>query len=268
MNEGEESRAFAFEVGEEAYVVRVNAAAESFEMDRLIGDALCGGPIPVPVVVLVTPLDGGGFACVSRRLPGETLQALPQGGAFAYGPAVAHVLNQLASPNSSIADRLATSPLMAQQESWPDFVAAVTRLDWTQADSGARRSVDQWTNLVAGCVARLPQRLGLVHGDFGSNNVLVSSGAVSGVLDWSEARIGDPLYDVANILFWRSWLDCMEQQSRYFEQQESWRLVERDALGCYQLRIGLMTLHEAFAEGNSRLIAWTMRRCATIAAET
>jgi len=265
LTEGEESRAFAFDAGEEALVVRVNATAEGFEMDRLIGAALSDSAIPVPDVVMLAPLETGSFACVSRRLPGDTLQALPEGGAFEFGNAVAQILDQLAGLDEAILHRLAASPLMTAQASWPDFVATVTRLDWRHASAGARASIDRWTDLVAERIDKLPRRRGLMHGDFGSNNVLVQRGVVSGVLDWSEARISDPLYEVANILFWRSWLDCMEQQCRYFEQREPWRLAERDTLGCYQLRIGLETLHEAFADGDARLIDWAILRCSTIA---
>lgn len=265
LTEGEESRAFAFDAGEEALVVRVNAKAEGFEMDRLIGAALSDCAIPVPDIVMLAPLETGSFACVSRRMPGDTLQALPEGGAFEFGNAVAQILDQLAGLDEAILHRLAASPLMATQASWPDFVATVTRLDWRQASTGARASIDRWTDLVAERIDKLPQSRGLMHGDFGSNNVLVQRGVVSGVLDWSEARIGDPLYDVANILFWRSWLDCMEQQCRYLEQREPWRLAERDTLGCYQLRIGLETLHGAFADGDARLIDWVILRCSAIA---
>ena len=265
LTEGEESRAFAFDAGEEAFVVRVNATAEGFEMDRLIGTALSDSAIPLPDVVLIAPLEDNRFACVSQRLPGDTLQALPKGGALAFGSGIAQTLDQLAGLDRTILNRLTGSPLMATQASWPDFVAMVARLDWRQASTGAHNSIDRWTDLVAGCVTSLPQRQGLVHGDFGSNNVLVQDGLISGVLDWSEARIGDPLYDVANILFWRSWLDCMEQQCRYFEQLEPWRLAEREILTCYQLRIGLETLHEAFTAGDAQLTDWAMQRCSAIA---
>ena len=267
MNEGEESRAFAFEVGDEAFVVRVNDKADGFEMDRLIGEVLSESAIPVPEVVLLAPLDGGGFACVSRRLPGVTLQELPNGGAFEFASAVAQVLDRLAALDGARLSRLAASPPMYAREDWLDFIAAVARLDWRHAGAGARRSIERWTNLVAESIARLPHRRGLVHGDFGSNNVLVYRGAVRGVLDWSETRIGDPLYDVANILFWRSWLDCMEQQCRYFEQRGPWRLAEQESLICYQLQIGLKTLHEAFADGDLRLADWAMQRCSEIAAQ-
>jgi len=104
-----------------------------------------------------------------------------------------------------------------------------------------------------------------VHGDFGSNNVLVEAGRISGLIDWSEAMAGDPLYDVANILFWRTWLDCMEQQARYLEESERHRLADQRSLDCYQLRIGLQVLHGAFQDGDLRLAEWALRRCSAIA---
>ncbi len=265
LTEGEDSRAFAFDSAAETFVVRVNATAVGFEMDQLIGAALSESAVPVPEVMLLAPLENNGFVCVSRYLPGDTLQALPNGGAFECAHGVAQVLDRLAALDKAILRRLAASPLMGAQSSWPDFVAAVAELDWRHTGDEARASIDRWTELVVGSVAKLPQRRGLVHGDFGSNNVLVQRGRVSGVLDWSEARIGDPLYDLANILFWRGWLDCMEQQCRYFEQREYWRLAERETLSCYQLHIGLLTLHEAFADGDVRLIDWAMQRCSAIA---
>jgi hygromycin-B 4-O-kinase len=84
-----------------------------------------------------------------------------------------------------------------------------------------------------------PETRALIHGDFGSNNVLTHDGAITGVIDWSEAAIGDSLYDVANILFWRPWLPCMELQARYFESQRPDLLAHTERLLAYQLRIGL-----------------------------
>jgi hygromycin-B 4-O-kinase len=80
------------------------------------------------------------------------------------------------------------------------------------------------------------------------------------VLDWSEASIGDPLYDVANIFFWSTWLDCMQQQARYFEAfMRSPKL--RDRLLCYQLRIGLAEVYQNAIEGREDALAWATLRC-------
>jgi aminoglycoside phosphotransferase (APT) family kinase protein len=41
-----------------------------------------------------------------------------------------------------------------------------------------------------------PDRLVVCHGDFHTRNILTTDGKVSGVLDWSGCKIGDPAYDI------------------------------------------------------------------------
>lgn len=50
----------------------------------------------------------------------------------------------------------------------------------------------------------------LVHGGFGYGNVLVEDDTVTVVLDWQDARFGDPLFDLAYMDFWPSGLDLTE----------------------------------------------------------
>jgi aminoglycoside phosphotransferase (APT) family kinase protein len=46
-----------------------------------------------------------------------------------------------------------------------------------------------------------PERLVICHGDFHPLNLLVEDGRVSGVLDWSGFRLGEPAYDVGTTMF-------------------------------------------------------------------
>ncbi|WP_439897592.1 phosphotransferase, partial [Escherichia coli] len=88
------------------------------------------------------------------------------------------------------------------------FLSAVSAYDW-----GSVTGDNQVADMAGRCaeLARhCPNVRALVHADFGSNNVLTDGHRITGVIDWSEAMYGDPLYDIANILFWRPWLDCME----------------------------------------------------------
>jgi aminoglycoside phosphotransferase (APT) family kinase protein/8-oxo-dGTP pyrophosphatase MutT (NUDIX family) len=41
----------------------------------------------------------------------------------------------------------------------------------------------------------------LVHGDLGPDHVLAHEGAVSGIIDWSDARVADPALDLAWVLY-------------------------------------------------------------------
>jgi aminoglycoside phosphotransferase (APT) family kinase protein len=54
--------------------------------------------------------------------------------------------------------------------------------------------------LLEACAAPPPSPA-LVHGDLGPAHILIGDGAVSGVIDWTDARIGDPAIDLAWPLF-------------------------------------------------------------------
>ena len=45
-----------------------------------------------------------------------------------------------------------------------------------------------------------PAPLSICHGDFHPHNLLYARGAVTGVLDWPNTLVADPLYDVASTL--------------------------------------------------------------------
>ncbi|UYN99740.1 MAG: aminoglycoside phosphotransferase family protein [Devosia sp.] len=260
--EGEESRAYAFLASGGPYVLRVNRQRGGFDKDRLAANRFAQR-LPIPEVHLIAPC-GRDWLCISAKLPGDTLQALPPGGAYAYGQAVQDVLEglsltELAGPSGfGSMDGSGAAPLAH----WRDFFALPSQVDWAGL-APAAQAVEIGT--LASGLARwsedLPDRRGLIHGDFGSNNVLVADGTVTGLIDWSEAKLGDPDYDLANILFWRDWLDCMEQQCRYFETEAPHLLAEADKLLGYQLRIGLETLSEALQAGDNRTADWAFQRC-------
>jgi len=42
----------------------------------------------------------------------------------------------------------------------------------------------------------------LIHGDLGSDNVLIKDGKVTGVIDWSSVGYGDWLHDYSRMEFW------------------------------------------------------------------
>lgn len=265
MAEGEDSRVFGFDADGANYVARINPAAGGFRKDQLAFERFASPALPVPEVVLIEPFVTG-WLCVSRRAPGDTLQALSSDSAYAYGAAIGRVMDAMAT--ISPAPGAGAGPILAdgtgRYPSWPDYIAAIAHLDWSGLTSTDLTSVGALVQMVMKGASRLPDTRLLVHGDFGSNNVVVADGAVTGVIDWSEASIGDPLYDLANLMLWRPWLDCMEQQCRYFALHEAWRVEDGERLACYQLHIGLKVLHDALRDGDDNLAKWALARCAAI----
>jgi hygromycin-B 4-O-kinase len=262
LTEGLESQAYRFRSSGDDFVVRINPAAASFEKDFFVAERFAGPALPIPAIVLVDDFEGDAI-CVSRAAAGVTLQDLGAG-AFALGGAVSTVLDAMAA--ADVSELHGAGPFDAKGvgrcASWQFFLRACKELDWSGVSLAEEAGpiLAAVNRLAEGC----PEERRLVHGDFGSNNVLCDAGAITGVIDWSEAMIGDPLYDVANLLFWRSWLECMEQQCRYFEMHEPHRLASSERLTCYQLHIGLMTLFEAARDGDREVLLWALGRCREI----
>jgi hygromycin-B 4-O-kinase len=265
--EGEESRAFSFRASGENYVVRINQTADGFHKDAYAHRRFATAALPIPEIVNIGEFDGEHAYCISRRAAGVTLQELAHAELMGIAGPVASVLDAVAASN--VEGTCGYGPFDAQGNgtygTWRDFLTAIAspgQYDWDAAVHQVDLDrVHPLLNEVLTLAERCPQDRHLVHGDFGSNNVLTDGRHVTGVIDWSEAMIGDPLYDVANIFFWRSWLECMEQQARFFEAHSSDRLRDSARLRCYQLRIGLEEVFESALCGTAENVAWAINRC-------
>jgi hygromycin-B 4-O-kinase len=106
-----------------------------------------------------------------------------------------------------------------------------------------------------------PEERKLVHGDFGSNNVLVDGTAVTAVIDWDNAMYGDPLYDIATTHFWAPWLRCMQIADDYWQKELAEPPAFRERVQCYALHLGLIEFVGHSVPGQARMLAWLESRC-------
>lgn len=255
LPEYHDSRAFRFETGGEAFVLRIAASTRGFEKDRWAAGA-AGRHVPVPAVETIGALDDARAFCVTRLLPGVTVEDLPPSEAEEVVEQVAAAWAALGRTDvtamSGFGDFDAAGD--APSETWRDVLV-------TTLDSAEPADDELVLETYARLIDRCPEVHSLVHGDFGSNNVLVHEGAVSGVLDWESALVGDPLYDVAIARFWATHLECMRSQAAYFDRVLSRAEVYDERVLCYALRIGLEEAREARADGDDGLAAWAVARC-------
>jgi aminoglycoside phosphotransferase (APT) family kinase protein len=109
--------------------------------------------------------DLGSFLAALHRFPVERARAL---GVSCYEPAAwrRHFANFCADLHRRVLPMLAPS----ERERAEALFAQVAELDFEPV---------------------------LVHGDLGPEHVLVRAGRVAGVIDWSDARVGDPALDLA-----------------------------------------------------------------------
>lgn len=262
VQDGMESFAFRLVISGKKYVLRVNHQAEGFEKDDFVQRHIAGRGLPVPEIEAIGLLENGIAWCLSALAPGVTLQDLPA----AYLPVVT-------APLAAVMQAMANSPMEkvtgfgpfnsrgeGQYDSWKAYLESICgeeRYDWHTA--GKRVPLKRIRLLqehLLRAIEGIPEVRQLVHGDFGSNNVLTDGHVITGVIDWSEAMAGDSLYDTANIFFWRTWLNCMEQQARYFEAQG----IDKTRLDAYQLRIGLEEIYQTAVAGDMDDMDWALVR--------
>jgi hygromycin-B 4-O-kinase len=268
LAEGLASQAFSFRHDADEYVVRINRSIAGFEKDAYVSRKFASPALPIPEVVSIGRFDEGHAFCISRRAPGVRVHDLD-----ARGP------SRMVDPCLRIMERIAASDLSGTAgfgafdaggtgpcSSWKDFLTGIAepgRFDWERAGRGVDMGVVmRMLRLVERLAGHCPEERSLVHGDFGSYNLLTDGGRITGVIDWDRALFGDPLYEVANLFFWRE--ACMERVIRCVERPLPDVARWRERLFCYQIRIGLQEIYEsAIGEGPADL-AWLATRCLNI----
>lgn len=174
-------------------VLRIYAANQSLQRaqyEAAVQNSLADQGYPVPRALFTGADDAiGGPYLIMRFLPGKTmLAAEPQRTPDMLGAAHA-ALHEL-DPEPLI-DSLRRRGLDVRRFRFG------ARLDYLWG----KRHAHPW---LAGALQWLvdsrppePDRLSICHGDFHPLNILIETGQVSAVLDWSGFSIGDPVMDVA-----------------------------------------------------------------------
>jgi len=268
LTEGLASQAFGFRSGAAEYVVRVNEAAETFQKDAFVARKFADSRLPVPKILDIGLLDAGPAFCVSRRAPGFRLHDLDAEGMARMARPVAQTMRAISASDLTDTsgfgrfDSTGSAPFV----SWRGFLLAVASpdyFDWEAVSEEVnqrvvREAVGQVVELAAAC----PEERHLIHGDFGSYNVLTDGDYVTAVLDWNLALFGDPLYEVANLFFWNE--ERLTPFIRHLESEGCCLPQWRERMRCYQLRTCLQEINDSVAWGGPVDIGWLTTRCTQI----
>lgn len=250
------SRAYLLNVGGDKVVLRIGSNYTPFLKDEWAANFFQGSPVPVPAIYAKGPI-GEYFFCFSAFSEGkrhdkldaveiENFQSalfethdfmskieLPQSTGFGFLDPTGHGVYS------------SWKEALTNFEDWPSMILARKDeqfLDWDKVfhetildEALTRRCMSKINSLLRFC----PEKTGLIHGDFGFDNMLVSHGEVSAVLDWAESRCGDPLYDIAS-------MQCHGRNCNYRDAYKAWlinnsRLPKNyeERMDCYMIHIML-----------------------------
>ena len=204
LGEGSDHRAFS--VGERSvfrFPKHVEAADNLDRTARLTAWLAPESPLALPV----------------RHFSGQPTSAFPA--PFSGEDRLAGTASPVAEPPTGAGARL-LGTFLKRLHAWPAAQAAALGLE-SDDDLGLGEWSAEGLNDLSGAVkaglvpepegalwlavllppARSPEPGRVLHGDFAAEHVLLdASGRPVGVIDWSDARLGDPAQDLAGLLHW------------------------------------------------------------------
>lgn len=248
---GDWSKAYFFELDGHDMVVRFGAYINDFEKDRAMSK-YGSDTLPIPRVVEVGETDTG-FYAVSERVPGAPLEELSGPHIQLVLPRLLDVLYDLQQLDFTDTRGVGLWRPRGVGPSWGDELLSVA--EPRERLKGWRERLDAWplearmfdagVERLRRLVPRLPEYQGIVHNDLLNRNVLVDAGKITGIIDWGNAFYGDPLYDIALLVYWWSWypewkdIDLQEILDHHFNKHGGRPPQMDERLLCYLIHIGL-----------------------------
>jgi hygromycin-B 4-O-kinase len=261
MQEGEVSQAFSFE-WDKGYVIRINRSIAGFQKDAYAYKHFHSDRIPIPEVIQIGHIDEQHAFCITEHAPGltlqdvdhETIQQILQPTADIWFAQQEYDLSHTSGYGNFDADG------RGQYATWREYLLSILNPAPSYPGHIDQTSLNDIIAIFTSFVQYCPEERHLVHGDFGSNNILTDGTRITTVLDWDCAKYGDPLFDVATAYFWSTWLGCMAAQAAYYEANLTHLPNYRERLLCYQLHIGLSEVFDNILHHDWHMAQWAIKR--------
>lgn len=217
------SEAYSFIHNNIQKIIRLNSSDDDFQKDLQIYEMVNSESIPVPKIEEIGPYPGGRFFCISYRCPGQTFDKLSLQKQKAALPslintlAAIHQVNNLGTTGFGLIDRQGRGKF----ETWAEQLLNLEnhKIDYNFPKLYKRPYFDlilfnQLRDQLGDLIEGLSITRTLVHGDFGFGNLIIDQEQVTGVIDWAEARFGDPLYDYAWLDYWSEEICFMREAGK------------------------------------------------------
>lgn len=267
LSRGEWSIAFGFDSGGRSLVARFAHQRDDFDRDRLASD-WASQDLPVPEIIDIARW-GDGWVAISVFVNGSSFDDLPGTELVAALGSVLDGIDAMSTIEpSGVGWGLIRPDGTAAFESWRAFLtdaySVADRLrGWRQRldlFAGAGEAFDAGHSRLAALADSYCGPRRVVHGDLLAGNVLVEDRRVQVFLDWGCAMFGDPLFDLAMLVFWESWHpDELRLLERIAGRLRPTTVDFDDRLHACQLKVGLDAMAYCAYQGRSD----NLRACIT-----
>jgi len=242
------SQAFSFWVNDQAFVIRFNQWKQDFLKNKYANEHFACINIPIPPIIQLGKYNDTWHYAISSLCSGQTLDKLSLEQMHTLLPNLIVTVDHIHAIDLS---NQAGYGLM-DEHGVGMFNSCIRSLDNRKIPHNWHYLLNstflekrlflnykkQMLNLIPAC----PEQKQLVHGDIGFGNVVWNGTKITGVLDWAESKIGDPLWDIAWLNFWSDDTDYASAFYHFYKCQNRVPKNYEERLLCYSLYIGLTSL--------------------------
>jgi hygromycin-B 4-O-kinase len=245
---GEHSRAFGFRSEGRALVLRVGHSDAGYRKDRFAHEHLASDRLPVPRVLEIGAFDEERSFAISERAAGGPLAAEPREEIPLWLDAIFAVLLALHQQQPPGAGYGAFDGVTGDS-SYSTFQEALLALarpdgaDWDRERS--TRAREHFRSLVPAC----PEHRHVVHADVSGFNLLGEHHQVTALVDFGLAMYGEPVYDLAQVVFGLPHLDHTARIRAHLDALGISADLLEERLRCYQLAVCLQSFQWSAATG-------------------
>lgn len=233
-----------------------------------------GEGIPVPKLIELGQIDSMYSFALSRKIEGMSVDAFVKQERQKKEPDE-RAIEDLATLCIDMLDRIHridiskttgygawTKDVGGPKTSWREFILSVGKDGWwanmfktTFLEEGVYNKLYQrLTQLVEFC----PEDRHLIHGHFGFDTLFTDGKKITGVIDWTESKYGDFLYDVAWLLFWPTDPEFQGIFNKHYAKTVFMNYRQR--ILCYQLHIAINALSFYAQSLQKDKYEWTKKR--------
>lgn len=178
-------------------------------VDAFILRLLDGSAVPVPKLLAEAPIDGVEPYWLTIMTPAEGVLLSEILNMSRYLPQLISAVHNVHRTTTTKGAGLVLSVEGGAELSWKGYLLGILQgknpeFDWKQIGQHPEVDASKLSRAISGVIRQvdaLPdlQVMSLLHGDLNPYNVFVQDNHVSGIIDWSYARYGDPLFDFARL---------------------------------------------------------------------
>ena len=217
IGEGQTATAYAFSQGGQDYVIRFTAhdLEFRFQQEQTIAQRFASPALPIPKVMHIGEFGGYAFG-VAEKAAGQALQHYERTTWERALPNLLRVHDAIRTADISCARGFGWGKPdgAGMFTSWHEHLRFVYEEEpegmfyhkwhWMFDETFLERDVfDAGFKRMAALLSICPEERFLVHGGFGLSNVLgLVDGTITAVVDWTDVRYGDFVFDVAYADCW------------------------------------------------------------------